>query len=183
MTGYSGKSLLRQFSKSDQLSLEPISARKDFSLGLAMVMFSAGFPTGVRGTCLASPNEPASHLPVGQALKPLPEAPLLLNNFLRVSPTTLICKPYAYSFPALSKTACDCCSLVLYCCSAAIVAPACLQAARPCACNFPRIATSLKQCKVFDVENGASAVEMALFCRLVPCFSAGLARVCGESGV
>ena len=37
LTGYSGKSLLRQFSKSDQLSLEPISARKDFSLGLAMV--------------------------------------------------------------------------------------------------------------------------------------------------
>jgi len=36
-------------------------------LGLAMGLFSAGFPTGVRGTCLASPNEPASLLPFGLA--------------------------------------------------------------------------------------------------------------------
>jgi len=52
--------LVRQFSKNHQQLLKPISACEDFSSGLAMVMFSAGFPTGVRGTCLASPYEPAS---------------------------------------------------------------------------------------------------------------------------
>jgi hypothetical protein len=37
LTGVAGKSLLRQFSKSDQLSPEPMLAREDFSSGLAMV--------------------------------------------------------------------------------------------------------------------------------------------------
>ena len=69
------KSLLRKLRKinqsRNQIRAEPILAReaRDESptSGLAMGLFSAGFPTGVRGTCLASPNEPASLLPFGLA--------------------------------------------------------------------------------------------------------------------
>jgi hypothetical protein len=65
----------------------------------------------------------------------------------------------------------------------AFAAHACLQAARPCACNFPRIATSLKHCKVFHVENATSAVEMSLIYSPSPWVFAGLARVCVKSGI
>jgi hypothetical protein len=68
------------FERSTSISPEPILAREDFSPGLAMGMFSAGFPTGERGTCLASPSEPASLIPCGRAFQPLQEAPLLISN-------------------------------------------------------------------------------------------------------
>jgi hypothetical protein len=62
----------QKFERSTSISPEPILARKDFSLGLAMGLFSAGFPTAGRGaTCLASPNEPAFQFPLGRAFKPL----------------------------------------------------------------------------------------------------------------
>jgi hypothetical protein len=76
-----------------------------------------------------------------------------------------------------SKTACNRCSLILYCFFAAL---ACLQAARPCVCNFLRIATGLKHCKAFHVENAAYAVEMTRSGRVARCVSTGLTRVCGE---
>ena len=44
------------------------------------------------------------------------------------------------------------CLVLLLCCICYFAAPACLQAARPCACNFPRIATSLKHCKALMLK-------------------------------
>lgn len=81
---------MHQFSKSNQHFARADIGARGLSLGSCNGFVLWVFP-GVRGTCLASPNEPASHLIQGVNATRR-EAPLLSNNFLRVSKLSLICK-------------------------------------------------------------------------------------------
>ena len=61
-----------------------------------MGLFSAGFPTGVEGHLPHLTQRTGFYSLSGwatQSNQAAPEAPLLLNNFLRVSSFALICKP------------------------------------------------------------------------------------------
>ena len=100
-------------------------AHRELNPGSCNVLFSEGFPTGVRGSCLARPYElalhPASRSRLGQARRPR-GSKLLLSNSQRVAQARFVCKFPANSLETTSDTG------------------------QTALCNLPRIATTQLEC-------------------------------------